>query len=86
MDDIFEKDQDSLAKVLFQELPNDVIVEISDMHGVPPERLFVKKHHTLLEDELIEEEEVEGDSRKSKNWERLRKFLESDNRRYNEER
>lgn len=81
MDDIFEKDNDSLSKPPFQELPNDVIVEISDMHGVPPERLFVKKHHTLLEDELIEEEEaVEEDSRKSKNWERLRKFLESGNR------
>lgn len=82
MCDILKKDEYSFAMraALFQELPNDVIVEISDVHGVPPERVLFQKHHTLAEDELLEEEEVaeaEKDRGKSKNWDRLRKFLES---------
>lgn len=83
MGNILKKDEYSFAmrEALFQELPNDVIVEISDMHGVPPERVLLQKHHILLEDELLEEEEVaEEYSGRSKNWDRLRKFGESGNR------
>jgi len=63
-----------LRGVLFQELSEDVIVEVADLHGVPIE-LVLSKRHLPFDDEFRKNEEAKEEQ--SKNMERLLFLLKS---------
>ena len=68
-----------MRKALFQELPEDVIVEVADLHGISPEPVFAQQQYSLLDDRPIDLNEIENDLVESINWRRVKTFLESGN-------